>query len=1556
MALSMPTTRSSEVCTYLSAHPKLLHALTGLLLILVLLSPTPHGAITRSNNGISISLSPSVVGGSPGSVFNITMYYEVSNETELRLDLPEINDGGVRVFPVSVYGMPDYIEGSGSVDIRIETSDQYSGVFYVHVEAKVGNEWVTAASLKLDLTEKPSGIISYVEVDSGTLKEAKWFKYSYQSSTGYYVLLDQKNITIYIEMLNPGAQHAIFTYPDILGNIYIKLEEDHIIHRMNHDEIVFKPGEDAIVIKGEIGLRDYAAPGTYDLIFSLTKRMKLCTYNDATGVYDVYKVVTYNLSNITYSLTVKEVEPPPFLRKADAYVKDLDFSFYSNDNLYFHEVLKATLDVDVEESCLSCYDPVHFYPTMQWVRTEIYLGMGILDSNGETWYGIGSRVSTMEVDESDEYVGWVYVSQDIDRQDEFPYMYIRRTSGRARMNVSAEIPLTIWNLMFLSRLSGLKMELAIFNYNPTAWSYNETLVREEYEVYPYVFEPPFYAILYSDVNVTDLNYTLAIAPVDNGYVISVPLHFMAHVDVERIIGDEEFEECFGRYGLPDTSNDTAVLIVTVKLLSDHSEYELGQKAFPIYLLEQNPYGFNANVTGVDTGTIPFTMKGIEGPNGGIIGYEPYEAVTRRTIGDIAFDNLDFSIMMDPWLIRTAKWLEINVTLLDKVFNKVVASYGERYNISDLIRGYFNTTNSCPSASIEYEPSIVSVGEDVVFRSTSEDPDGRIVETHWQIIDENGSIVYESYETMFTYSFEAPGTYLVVLSVKDDGGAVANTTTVLHVLGDFVIMEETGVDIGGVPPANTVAPGSVVIEVEHVSTGLKKTISGKNPFTIGDIIFMQPNTPYQGLFELTIRIGASSNYPETHIWLEVTILDTGEVYVNVVETWNTWLMDSDGVWRPVVRGGDLINVNDGAVFRVRNYELWEEIYVSFLRQFLEEAGIPKSDIVWLLAGSRIEHERGAHPHYEYWSGTLVLPSEEEMYCLSYLRSSQVSGWYNLVLKTGVRCDESLEDFYHEFGHAIKYNFYSQQGLMRKILDYLGTGGQHSVDEPFPAYLGIKYLSSVGAFDEGHSEFFATLLVEYIRGTAYYNTTLPVYGRARFYDEYDAQHVFSKPGGTSFYGTKYEGYTVEGRVAGSLLAVLYGSPDPSQGSDYESRPADAVRAYSAFLDGVGFCRKYLQRVPINVREALYGILAAHPELTDKVIHYASPSMYNLMLTLNTYNGPTGSVWGSLVVVVPRSSGTIYASYQDSGSLITVSVGDAVMFQATPLSKISPAPYIGSAAFRFIIVDPATGKPVALVDARGSAGSYIQFHRGGIRLVGDIEAYIDFMSGTTVTVYGNNFVVIPHSTVLVSQDEGGASVTVIDGEVEVEAGNGGKEFVTAGEVAVLDASGAVVRVESIDTTSISEWRSEPIIMNASEASASEVVGEEPLASIYNNIVSQVSLEPPSNVVGGSTLDIVVHLNESLVKRMGYEGLITIIVRDKDGRVLLNETHETRGHYSVKSSLPIPIMYFGELRIEVLADNWRVYEGSVGVGISYYLVAVPVAAAVAIAAALVIRRRRSA
>jgi PKD repeat protein len=87
-------------------------------------------------------------------------------------------------------------------------------------------------------------------------------------------------------------------------------------------------------------------------------------------------------------------------------------------------------------------------------------------------------------------------------------------------------------------------------------------------------------------------------------------------------------------------------------------------------------------------------------------------------------------------------------------------------------------NRPPIASFTYSPAQPSSGAKVAFTSTSSDPDGKITAYYWDL-DNDGQFDDGGARTM-TRTFASPGRYTVGLRVKDDKGAVSETSRVVPV--------------------------------------------------------------------------------------------------------------------------------------------------------------------------------------------------------------------------------------------------------------------------------------------------------------------------------------------------------------------------------------------------------------------------------------------------------------------------------------------------------------------------------------------------------------------------------------------------------------------------------------------------------------------------------------------------------------------------------------------------------------------------------------------------------
>ena len=87
--------------------------------------------------------------------------------------------------------------------------------------------------------------------------------------------------------------------------------------------------------------------------------------------------------------------------------------------------------------------------------------------------------------------------------------------------------------------------------------------------------------------------------------------------------------------------------------------------------------------------------------------------------------------------------------------------------------------AAPTVTFTVDPQNPVVGETITFTSTSEDPDGEIVQWVWNFGDEN--TIEEEVPTTVTHAYTIAGDYLVILTVVDDHGISMSNATTLTVI-------------------------------------------------------------------------------------------------------------------------------------------------------------------------------------------------------------------------------------------------------------------------------------------------------------------------------------------------------------------------------------------------------------------------------------------------------------------------------------------------------------------------------------------------------------------------------------------------------------------------------------------------------------------------------------------------------------------------------------------------------------------------------------------------------
>lgn len=100
-------------------------------------------------------------------------------------------------------------------------------------------------------------------------------------------------------------------------------------------------------------------------------------------------------------------------------------------------------------------------------------------------------------------------------------------------------------------------------------------------------------------------------------------------------------------------------------------------------------------------------------------------------------------------------------------------YGETH-FDNVVVTVYNITNLEPTASFTYTPEFPLASDIINFTDLSTDPDGSIVEWHWDFGDStNETITTPPANT--THQYAAVGTYTITLTVTDNEGATNNVS-------------------------------------------------------------------------------------------------------------------------------------------------------------------------------------------------------------------------------------------------------------------------------------------------------------------------------------------------------------------------------------------------------------------------------------------------------------------------------------------------------------------------------------------------------------------------------------------------------------------------------------------------------------------------------------------------------------------------------------------------------------------------------------------------------------
>ena len=237
--------------------------------------------------------------------------------------------------------------------------------------------------------------------------------------------------------------------------------------------------------------------------------------------------------------------------------------------------------------------------------------------------------------------------------------------------------------------------------------------------------------------------------------------------------------------------------------------------------------------------------------------------------------------------------------------------------------------------------------------------------------------------------------------------------------------------------------------------------------------------------------------------------------------------------------------------------------------------------------------------------------------------------------------------------------------------------------------------------------------------------------------------------------------------------------------------------------------------------------------------------------------------------------------------------------------------------------------------------------------MQAYIDFMNGSSITVSGSNFIVVPHSSIVIRQDDASASVVVVEGSVELITASGNKEEISEGYNATINRNGEITSVTKIELQSLPQWWLEPYDVNISESTYSAMVKEEPLWRAVK-AVSGIVIEPGKNVMSGDRIKIIIYLNSTVIEEIGVEETITVLIKGKNGEILARESYSITGTNTITMSYAIPLLYTGSINIEVYMGDKELETFNMRVALNYVVFVIIAIIIVLATAAIVYVRRR--
>ena len=337
-----------------------------------------------------------------------------------------------------------------------------------------------------------------------------------------------------------------------------------------------------------------------------------------------------------------------------------------------------------------------------------------------------------------------------------------------------------------------------------------------------------------------------------------------------------------------------------------------------------------------------------------------------------------------------------------------------------------------------------------------------------------------------------------------------------------------------------------LKVIHTSTGSEKTVKldSQGRVNASELILKDSSGKVlTGRYKLVIEEKSLSwfekywyyktyeYFPTVYIWYDVVKEDNFYV-IKVLKTINARVSTASlNLFEE-----NPLDVTHGATVKLRTVVAWDKLIRYTVYRFLKEAGVSEEKAKHI-RDLPVYYGTGiAHYTTVYWEKIKVEHSASEFY-----RFFSDKGF-----------TDDIEGIFHEYGHAIRENVWTDPS---RYFRWFKLGGKHEATY-LPA--SNEYL----AFDEGHSDMMASMLIEY--------------AKTHLKDLYDVPLPETETYSSSTYkGNKYKGELVEGRVAGLILSLFGTGPDA-----YENflKVVDKTKYYTT----IKYCGLQYSRPPRTITE--------------------------------------------------------------------------------------------------------------------------------------------------------------------------------------------------------------------------------------------------------------------------------------------------------------------------------------------------------------------------------------